>query len=412
MSIHNKRSSAAIAAAPTTDEIRRIWSGERRFGAGTADKYLICIQQFRTYCSQLGLIEREELTLEGANRFIGWYARRRSRPRRSHQNFRSALRSLARVYHRMGVAPPDWQPPRAVQPPPSPLFAEYDAYLVQHLGLAERTIHKQLSHLSKFYNYLVRAGKEWYSIQLTDVDAFLVGCSTQYSRSYVSNIASTVRCFYRFLHWSGKNPIDISEAIIAPIQRPFERPRRALPWEDVQRLLNAVDRSTPVGLRDYAILLMLSTYGLGAAEVNRLQFQAIDWNANTLAVYRPKTGVSFTLPLLPPISEALAHYLRYGRPVDTPTRHIFVQMQVPFEPYVRSSAIGHIVAKHARKAGINAPSLGSHVLRHSHAGRQIDLGTRPQVLSELLGHSDPESVSAYVRIATDSLREIALPVPA
>lgn len=116
--------------------------------------------------------------------------------------------------------------------------------------------------------------------------------------------------------------------------------------------------------------------------------------------------------MLPPISQALAHYLRYGRPIDTPTRHIFVQMQVPFKPFVRAGAIGHIVAKHARKAGINAPSLGSHVLRHTHAGRQIDLGARPQVLSELLGHSDPELISAYVRIATDSLRELALPVPA
>ena len=118
------------------------------------------------------------------------------------------------------------------------------------------------------------------------------------------------------------------------------------------------------------------------------------------------------LPLLPPIAEVLAHYLRRGRPVDTPTRHIFVQMQIPFKPFVRAGAIRHIVAKHAKKAGIDAPSLGSHVLRHSHAGRQIDLGTRPQVLSELLGHTDPESVSAYVGIATDSLREIALAVPA
>jgi len=412
MSIHNNRSSAAIAGAPTTDEIRRVWSGERRLSAGTANTYLKCIQQFRTYCSHQGLIEIEELTLEGANRFIDWYARRRSRPRRSYQNFRSALQSLGRVCHRMGLAPPDWQPPRPVRPPPSLLFAQYGAYLAQHLGLSERTIDKKLWHLSKFGDYLVRSGKEWHSIQLTDVDAFLVDCATQYSRSFVSDIACTMRCFSRFLLWSGKSSIDFSEAVIAPIQRPFERPRRALPWEDVQRLLNAVDRSTPVGLRDYAILLMLSTYGLGAAEINCLQFKDIDWNANTLAVYRPKTGVSFTLPLLPPISQALAHYLRYGRPIDTPTRHIFVQMQVPFKPFVRAGAIGHIVAKHARKAGINAPSLGSHVLRHTHAGRQIDLGARPQVLSELLGHSDPESISAYVRIATDSLRELALPVPA
>ncbi len=86
-------------------------------------------------------------------------------------------------------------------------------------------------------------------------------------------------------------------------------------------------------------------------------------------------------------------------------------MKMPLEPFAASSAIRHILMKHAKIAGIDAPFLGSHVLRHSHAARQIDLGTRPQVVSDILGHRDPESVSAYVRIATASLREIALPVP-
>jgi integrase/recombinase XerD len=73
--------------------------------------------------------------------------------------------------------------------------------------------------------------------------------------------------------------------------------------------------------------------------------------------------------------------------------------------------IRHILAKHAKAAGIQAPYLGSHVLRHSNAARQLDVGTRARVLSDLLGHRDPESVSAYVRIATQSLREVSLPVP-
>jgi integrase len=118
------------------------------------------------------------------------------------------------------------------------------------------------------------------------------------------------------------------------------------------------------------------------------------------------------LPLLPAIAKAVAHYLRDGRPIDTPTRQLFVQMQVPFGPFAASSAIRHIIVKHARAAGISATFLGSHVLRHSHAARQIDLGTPPRVVSELLGHRDPESLSAYVRIATETLREVALPVPA
>ena len=115
--------------------------------------------------------------------------------------------------------------------------------------------------------------------------------------------------------------------MISPVQPKFERPRRALPWEDVQRLLRAVDTSTACGLRDHALLLMMSTYGLGAGEVIGLQLQDIGWNAGTLQMSRPKTGVNFVLPLLPPVAKVLARYLRHGRPPHTPTRHVFVQMK-------------------------------------------------------------------------------------
>jgi len=111
------------------------------------------------------------------------------------------------------------------------------------------------------------------------------------------------------------------------------------------------------------------------------------------------------------VAKVLARYLRYGRPPHTPTRHVFVQMKVPFGAFTASSAVRHILIKHASIAGIQASYLGSHVLRHSNAAQQLDIGTTARVLSDLLGHRDPESVSAYVRIATQSLREVALPVP-
>jgi len=111
------------------------------------------------------------------------------------------------------------------------------------------------------------------------------------------------------------------------------------------------------------------------------------------------------------VAKVLARYLRKGRPPNTPTRHLFVRMKMPFGPLSASSAIRHILIKHAKVAGLDAPYLGSHVLRHSNAARQVDLGTRPRVLSDLLGHRDPESISAYVRIATQSLRDVSLPVP-
>jgi site-specific recombinase XerD len=90
---------------------------------------------------------------------------------------------------------------------------------------------------------------------------------------------------------------------------------------------------------------------------------------------------------------------------------VFVQANVPFGALTCASAVRHIIIKHAAIAGIQAPYLGSHVLRYSNAARQLDVGTKARVLSDLLGHRDPESVSAYIRIATQSLREVSLPVP-
>ena len=145
--------------------------------------------------------------------------------------------------------------------------------------------------------------------------------------------------------------------------------------------------------------------------MTRLQLQDIDWSAGTLQVLRPKTGVNFVLPWLAPVAKVLAKYLRQGRPPHTPTRHLFVQMKVPFCAITSASAVRHIIVKHAKVAGIQAPYLGSHVLRHSNAARQIDVGTQARVLSDILGHRDSESVSAYVRIATQTLREVSLPVP-
>jgi len=92
---------------------------------------------------------------------------------------------------------------------------------------------------------------------------------------------------------------------------------------------------------------------------------------------RPKTGLAFTLPLLPAVAKALAFYLRDGRPMNIPHRNVFVRMEMPFSPLSASSAVRHILVKHAKAAALNATYLGSHVLRHSNAARQVDLGIHP-----------------------------------
>jgi integrase/recombinase XerD len=155
----------------------------------------------------------------------------------------------------------------------------------------------------------------------------------------------------------------------------------------------------------------MSTYGLGAGETIGLTLDDIDWRAGTIRVVRPKTRVEFMLPLLPAVARVLVSYLRHGRPGKAITRHLLVQMRVPHGPHLWSVAVRHVLIKHARAAGVTAPYLGTHVLRHTHACRQMELGTPPKLIGDILGHRDPDSTSAYLRVATERLRQIALPVP-
>lgn len=396
---------------PSAQDILRVWHGDRCVRASSAQQYLQWISRFRRYCRSLGLDEGAELTRDGVERFQTWYARSRRINAANLNLARSSLRSLRRVHEVMGMPVPLWQPIERQRPSATAILRDYAAHLGQHRGNPDVTIHKKLYHVGKLFQHLSRSGKSWRHLSLPDIDAFLIECASHFARSTTADIASTVRSFARFLLASGRIRADLAAGVISPVQPKFERPRRALPWEDVKRLLRAVDTSTARGLRDHALLLMMSTYGLGAGEVIGLQLPDIDWGAGTLQMSRPKTGVNFVLPLLPPVAKVLARYLRHGRPSHTPTRHVFIQMKVPFGAFTASSAVRHILIKHAKIAGIQAPYLGSHVLRHSNAARQLDVGTKARVLSDLLGHRDPDSVSAYVRIATQSLREVSLPVP-
>jgi integrase/recombinase XerD len=399
------------AAVPTTADMLRVWHADRCVRGSSAGLYLQWVRRFRAYCEQREFDERTELTLDGARRFIAWYARRRHLHVRHLGSASTALYALSRVYQVMGLTLPPWQAPQRARAPATTLLRAYADHLARQRGSPEVTVHKRLDHVEKLLGHLARHGKTWRTMALPDIDEFLVECSRRYARATTADIAGGVRSFARFLLATERISVDLADSVISPVQAKYERPRRALPWEDVQRLLRAVDTSSARGLRDHALLLMMSTYGFGAGEVIGLQLQDIDWSVGTIKVVRPKTGVAFTLPLLPGVAKVVARYLRHGRPPHTPTRHLFVRMKMPFGSLTASSAVRHVLIKHARAAGIDAPYLGAHVLRHSNAARQIDVGTPPRVLSDLLGHHDQGSISAYVRIATESLREVSLPVP-
>jgi site-specific recombinase XerD len=322
-----------------------------------------------------------------------------------------ALHAWSMALAALGGTVPPWAPRERAPAPIDPLVRAFAQYQRQQRGLTERSITGQVRHALAWQTFLRRRQRRLADAELRHVDAFVVACARRYARATVADICSSLRALLRFLHASGRRRADLSGSVAAPVLRRGRRPPRALPWADVRRLLGAVDQSTRMGRRDFALLLLMATYGLGAGEVIALTLEDIAWRAGTLRVTRPKTAASVELPLLPPVARALVRYLRHGRPAVTSHRQVFVRMRAPYQALTGASAVRHVVVTHARAAGISARYLGSHVLRHSHATQQINAGAPVRVVADILGHRRPESTSTYARVALDRLRPLALPVP-
>lgn len=165
---------------------------------------------------------------------------------------------------------------------------------------------------------------------------------------------------------------------------------------------------SPMGLRDYAILQLLSTYGLRAGEISHLRLDDIDWRAETLRIRHSKTGAHSLLPLMQPVGEALINYLRDGRP-QTDAREIFIRSRAP---YLHMSRIYSGVRRRMEAAGVKpSGKRGPHIFRHARAVSLLRASVPRKVIGDVLGHRSTESTIPYLKLATEDLRAIALEIP-
>ena len=396
---------------PREREIVAVWR-KGRLSRGTITNYLYWVRRFRKCCEKRNLIEAEQLTVAGVERFLRAYVGARLRGRRSAQNScgvaSNALHAWACALRDLGTPLPQWREKPTPQLPP--LLKEYCNYRRPHNGVSDATLMRDIETARGFLLQLRSRMKPVERTTLNDVDAFVRNLSTRLSKRTVADTCSSLRAFLRFSADDRKAAADLAGGVIAPRYRIDEQPPRTLPWSDVQKILRSISRTEAPGKRDFAIVLLLATYGLGAAEVLGIRLEDLDWQAGVLRVRRPKTNVSIELPLLPAVAKALTAYLRWERPPARSVQHIFLRKNMPMSR-ITSGAIRHRIRHYARLAGISTKVIGAHAFRHSHASRQIDSGANVKVVSDILGHRSSSSTSVYVRVALKRLRAVALPVP-
>lgn len=236
----------------------------------------------------------------------------------------------------------------------------------------------------------------------------LVGWSTSTVRSRIS----LLRNYLRFLFLNGYIPEPLAEKIPAGLT---PRGRRKLPavWseDEIRRLLESVDLTNPNGKRNYAMLLMAARLGLRIGDIRDLQLSAIDWQACTLTIVQNKTKEPLILPLPEDVGWAVIDYLKNGRPA-TDSKNIFVRHVPPYDGFAVTSNLYNIIAKALSRAGIpcDGKPSGFHTLRHSVATHLLQGGVEAATISDILGHTSPETVRHYLQADTASLRKCALEV--
>ncbi len=292
------------------------------------------------------------------------------------------------------------------------LVGVYQVHLKRVRGLASVTTQRYATLVTEFLQFLKYDNRPLAlsQLQVCEIDAFLVQAGRRVGRVTMQHVTARLRAFLRFLAAEGIASTGLEAHVESPRRYRGERLPRALAWDDVRSLLHAIDRSTAKGRRDYAMLLLIVTYGLRVSEVAGLELDDIAWRARRICVPRPKIGTPLLFPLTDEVATALLDYLRHGRPEST-HRPLFLLVRAPRGP-IQPSAVTDAFQTWAAYASIRLPRLaGPHCLRHSLAMHLLRQGTPLKTIGDLLGHRSPESTCVYLRLNIDDLREVALPLP-
>jgi site-specific recombinase XerD len=287
----------------------------------------------------------------------------------------------------------------------APGFSEY---LACDRGLRPASIRSYQYHLTRFEAYLAKIGV----VQLAELSPAVLSAfiseraGAGLAKTTVRDDCEALRVFLRYAHREGIVPSELSGVIEWPqVYRLSDIPR-SISWAEVGQVLGSVDRRTPVGKRDYAILLLLVTYGLRAREVAALTLDDIDWERGRLAVPERKGGHSMAFPLASSVGEALVDYLRHGRPQST-ERCVFFRAMAPVRP-IGAAAVSSRARHYLIEAGIQVPRPGSHTLRHTCVQRLVDADFALKTIGDFVGHRSPRSTEIYAKVAVESLRQVAL----
>jgi integrase/recombinase XerD len=328
-------------------------------------------------------ISVEAITDEQVRRFFGSVVRRRVK-----RGEQAALSRFMDFLRQRGVIGPRLEPKQAT--PVQQTVRAFATYLQQERALSERTPIKYCPFVERFLSGRFGQGPvEFDALRAADVIGFIQQQAAHLSPAMAKSATTALRAFFRYLRHSGQLLCDLVAAVpLVPNWSMTGIPRAIAP-EHVRAVLAHCPRDTPVGRRDYAILLLLARLGLRAGEIVSLSLESLDWEAGVISVCG-KGAQTASLPLLVDVGEAIADYLRHGRP-RSDSRRLFLRA--------------------LQRAGVDTAHRGAHQFRHALAADMLRHGASLTEIAGVLRHRHIKTTGLYAKVDFAALRPLSPPWP-
>jgi site-specific recombinase XerD len=297
--------------------------------------------------------------------------------------------------------------------PPTPLEQieqDFERYLLRERGLSRTTVIRHRPPLRMFLQEYCSEGAASFSrLSPANIVRFIADHAHDQSPRTARSMCWTLRAFTRYLMYKGYIVDNLAAVVPSVRSWRFGPLPDYLPPLKIQLVLDGCDRTTAIGKRDYAALLLLARLGLRANEVTTLALEDIDWHSGLLTV-RGKGRQLAVMPFLSEVGIALADYLQNGR-WTTDSRRVFIRSLAPHREFTSSSSISMIAISALERAGVEVPRKGTHIFRYSLATQLLGAGASLAEIGQVLRHRNHDTTRLYAKVDINALRKLGLPWP-
>ncbi len=269
-------------------------------------------------------------------------------------------------------------------------------------GLSSKTIRRYTDCINIILPLLGSKPKDYNAKIIKQV---IFQLSKQYAPGGLKSLTTALRSYLRFLAVEEQCIPDLDRAVPTVANWSLSSMPKYIVAEEIEQVINSCDIHSLKGLRDRAIILLLSRIGLRAGDIVGMKLDHINWHDGTLHLFG-KGHREDCLPLPQDAGDAILDYIEKGRP-PVKIAEVFLCLNAPYRSLSSSAVVSSLVASAITRSGIATPaSCGAHLLRHSAATQMLRSGATLETVSSILRHRSVNMTGYYAKVDMPMLATI------